>query len=517
MNYSFILYIENLNNNYKFNDYQMEFSLKENQKQHVVNLINILKRNLWAIDLSVMGSGKTFTSSYIAKYFKFTNVVIVCPVSVQDTWYNMKLNYKLPIFRLLSYETLRGNTETELKHGLLIRNSEDNFSATPLLEDLIKTGTLFIFDEFQKTKNITFNHYAIQTIIWSIENYKNSDNKSTKSRILLLSGTPFDKKKQVVDFLRMVGVIRHRNLYDKLLNKRINIQGFGLEQLIHFCLKIDYNATVNIINTINFSTNEAHNICFILYTKIIQKHLTSTMSSPVISVDIDIKNGYYNISSERTMQYKQILDYLLSENDFRLSKFNNYLYTIEHIKIEIFVRETYNILNSIKNAKVVIFFNFKNTLKIVSSLLSSFNPLVLEGDILKKDRIDIIKQFQEKNTKHRLLLSNLVVGSLGIDLDDTEGNFPRYVFISPNFNSMAIHQATHRFYRTNTKSTPHIRIVYIQNEKREDIILNILDNKKTVLKETLQQQLNVIFPGEYEEEIITSKLIDIKYEIPPQD
>ena len=68
----------------------MRLLLKSEQKPHVQRLIEILKSNFCALDLSVMGAGKTFTATALAKEFDFKKVVIICPASVVSKWMQMK-------------------------------------------------------------------------------------------------------------------------------------------------------------------------------------------------------------------------------------------------------------------------------------------------------------------------------------------------------------------------------------------------------------------------------------------
>ena len=62
--------------------------LQPQQQDHVTRLTDILTKHKCALDLSVMGAGKTYTTSCLSllPQFGFTQVMVICPVSVQPKW-----------------------------------------------------------------------------------------------------------------------------------------------------------------------------------------------------------------------------------------------------------------------------------------------------------------------------------------------------------------------------------------------------------------------------------------------
>jgi excinuclease UvrABC helicase subunit UvrB len=79
--------------------------LLEPQVNHSNNLLESIKSNGFAKDLSETGTGKTYSACHIARELDMPTVVI-CPVSVIPTWKKILSdnNVKNPI--LINYEKL---------------------------------------------------------------------------------------------------------------------------------------------------------------------------------------------------------------------------------------------------------------------------------------------------------------------------------------------------------------------------------------------------------------------------
>ena len=195
------------------------------QVDHVKRLKNILSWSPFALDFSMLGTGKTYTSSYIAldPEYSFKHVIVIAPVSVNIKWNDMKDKYNIPIIHSLSFNGVRSVKGKQPKHGLLHRrdytvkitdienNKEEEihkveFSITESYSQLVKEGLLLIMDEIQNVKNITSQFQACQTLIKGIV-----DSHST-SKILLLSGSPVDKKEQVINLFKTLCICKQNEL-----------------------------------------------------------------------------------------------------------------------------------------------------------------------------------------------------------------------------------------------------------------------------------------------------------------
>jgi superfamily II DNA or RNA helicase len=489
--------------------------LYPNQVPHVESLTTILKRSHVAFDMSMMGAGKTYTSTQLAKILHFPKIVVICPCTVQAKWEDMK-KYNPNFFRVLSYQTLRSRKGSTPIHGLLNRydNEEDGsvtFTPTPLLEEVCKEGCFFIFDEAQNIKNKNDQWLACKTITYHIIK------SGGTSRFLLLSGTPIDKEEHAINLMQMMGIIRHPKLY--VYNSEENIlKLFGTQELINFCKFVNKDKTEDFLKRIRFEKDSVRHNCYLLFQQIVKPSITASMPPPKLKVNIECKNGYYNIvnkDDEASLQ-KAIASlnvatrYNESTNDVNIQmdsmgSITRALMKIEDSKVSTFIRIGKETLTEYKNSKIGIFVNYSSSLEKLEEAFKEYNPIVLHGRIPTMKRQKLIDEFQKFDLSRRVILSNLQVCSTGVDLDDQspEGLFPRYAFASPNYVILNLHQLTRRFLRMDSKSNSVFRFVYGKCDKREMSILNALAKKTNVMKETLELQAEhqILFPGEYDEDV----------------
>jgi hypothetical protein len=509
--------------------------LRKNQIVHVERLEEILSSHFCAFDMSIMGAGKTYTTSSLSIKLGFEHVIVICPATVESKWKSMS-NFGVKIDNVISYQSLRSRKGSTPKHGLLDRHdiptshSEDKdeneeestayFTPTEKLIEIVKEGCLVVFDEAHNFKNKNDQFMACQALTNIILKI------GGLSRFILLSGTPFDKEKHVINMLHMMGFIRSAKLYSFTKEDR-RLRLYGAQELIDYCKVIDEKGTNDFLKAYPFYQENVQHNCYLMFQKIIKPSITSSMPSP--ELEINCKNGYYIISREedRKNLTKAISDLRSSLMfDERRETVNvtktgfqviaKTLVKIEKSKIFDMARVAMNTLQEHPNCKVGLFVNYTESVMELKELLSDYNPIVLYGQITKEKRQDLIDKFQERNLNRRLIISNLKVASVGIDLDDKDGNFPRYAFASPNYVILDLHQLTRRFARLDTKSDATFRFFYGNVGKKETSILNALARKTQVLKDTLDEYTGekIIYPGEYEGEIETEEGVYTKEIIP---
>ena len=84
-------------------------SLYPSQISHFERIKVLHETFPFALDLSMLGSGKTYTATFLALNQKYKHVIVICPVSVAPKWKHMKDEYGLPLDAVLSYQGLRSN------------------------------------------------------------------------------------------------------------------------------------------------------------------------------------------------------------------------------------------------------------------------------------------------------------------------------------------------------------------------------------------------------------------------
>ena len=100
------------------------------QQEHVARMRAILQRHPVALDRSMLGAGKTFTTTYLAREMDLPHVVVIAPVSVKPKWAGMARDYGLRVSRLLGYSELRSVRCRQPRHGLLVRRDYTKQIAT---------------------------------------------------------------------------------------------------------------------------------------------------------------------------------------------------------------------------------------------------------------------------------------------------------------------------------------------------------------------------------------------------
>jgi len=496
----------------------MKLELKEDQLPHVQRLISILEDNFCAFDMSMMGAGKTYTATALAKHFEFDKVIIICPASIVAKW-NLMKNFGLKIHSVISYESLRSIRGKDPAHRLLFRYDDGkhvHFEPSPELERMTEKGLFVVFDEAQRVKNKNASWYACKTIAETILL------SGGMSRFLLLSGTPIDKQEQAMNMMKMMGFIRSEKLYvHNLAQNTLNL--YGAEELIDFCRRINSRKVDEILSEEPFTARNIESICYKLFQKIIKPNITSSMPAPKIeNVRIDLKNAEYSI---RGFEDEQDIRRAVTEVNDTFTKFTkNERYdinvinpsensklkavkekrremiqrliekiifnmrVIENAKMNIFITLAKKKLEENPNYKVCLFVNYTSSIKILQKGLKDYEPLVLDGKVPKEQRQDILTKFQEPTTRFRLLIGNIRVCSSGLDIDDKLGNFPRFIYANANLSILDLQQLPSRFLRLDTKSSSVFRFVYVRNYPEIGLLQN-LKKKSKVMKQTTEKQV----------------------------
>ena len=538
-------------------------SLYPSQIEHFERIRALHANFPFALDLSMLGSGKTFTSTYLALTEKYKHVIVICPVSVAPKWTHMKEEFGLPLTAVLSYQGLRSNKFKQPKHGflhrrdlsefvpdefgILVEKEKVDFSPTPLYKDMVKEGLLLILDEIQHIKNVSVQFHAASEMIREItvskienvgfpfsvppgaadhhsirfrvkqgEDFKREE---TKSRVLLLSGSPMDKKEHALHLFRSLGIM----LSDRVAQQNIHtreLEWRGMREIHSFCSLLGQCPQKPF-----FESFEKY--AFTLFQSIFKPACTSYMLPPRLDFSLDKRNAYYNVDSDATEILKRGLKGLKFASNFDGVNVNLHntagnlgglggamaavmrsLQIIETGKISLFARIARQALEVSSQTKVVLAVNFSETIDDLQDLLKDFDPLILRGSTSVSARGRILRDFEEPSTRRRLMIANLTVASSGIDLDDKNGNFPRQAFVSPNYSTITSYQFGFRFLRADTRSNTRVHFVFAKHEGRSkedsaDIVevrvLNALALKSGVMKEVTEEQAldHVVFPGDH--------------------
>jgi len=530
---------------------QKPIVLFDYQVAHVAHLQTILTRCHFALDLSMLGAGKTYTAMTIYKKGGYKRGLIIAPASVVQKWRDLALHYGLEGLEVHSFNEMSGSKiGNNTKVGHLIRrcnsdllggdSDEAKHAVTSLFRSYVQKGILVIIDEIQNIKNKgTAKTSACKEIICAIKNAYTQTNGSCKSRALLISGSPIDHHKQVEQFFKTVGIMtsnqftqfnigaysRARKASSDVNPSDIGNIEKGLSEIRMFCNQYDQYET----NEIRDSDVKRNSImeCYEYFVRIIKPWISSYMVvvgnphvvhkynghydlTPGMDLSIACNNPQFVLLNKGIRLIKQSICRRSPDDGHTitsievLAQMQRGLSMVETAKIPLLVQLVKETAKKKPMCKIVVACNFTSTIDDLVSELSEFSPRVLNGSVPAKHRQQVLKPFQEPNLNSRLLIGNLHVLSSGIDLDDKYGDYPRICFVNPNYHTIDLYQFSYRFLRsTDTKSDSEINLVYVKNSVEQHLI-SALVKKGTVMKTvTIEQanEANVVFPCDYPEKI----------------
>jgi hypothetical protein len=476
-----------------------EIKLFEYQHPHFEKIYNILLEHNFALDLSPLGTGKTYISGkYIEINDHFKHVYIICPASLRAKWSDVVKTHQLNknrVVEIYSYNEVAGQKMVHPKHGLLLRNdfktmrmiagqNEEiemaSFRISEKYKEYYNKGEfLFIFDEIQNIRNGTsYTTNACREMMKHILNNKHGN------KMICISGTPFDKIEQIITFYRNVGIQTHDELVTHNWHTGVNTYK-GYAEIIDYCKKIDVDNLNSVYyNEIKTNPYMSAERCksrgYQLFLTTILKHLSSHMKMIEKNKHkITNINAFYPLSPEFDKICLAAINRILAlmnddgsivDHQKRVNVFKA-LPILEAAKMEIFEAEATRALQESPNHKIVCVLNYTDNIDDLMKRLEAFKPQRLDGSVNTNKRADIIRKFQEPNNECRLLICNITVVATGIDLDDKNGAYPRKVFVSPTYKIIDMNQLSFRFLRSlDTKSDTLIKYIYtLHSVKKEDL------------------------------------------------
>lgn len=501
--------------------------LLEAQVPHVERLLRILSVQAFALDLSMLGSGKTYTATAVAERLNAEEVVVVCPVSVKPKWMRMKRVHGLPVTRIISFCELRSIEGKQPKHGLLSRHDlrdrdDDEFRATPAWEKTVREKrTLLIMDEIQHLKNVSSQASSAKALMLPIvqQQQQQTQDGSVVSKALLMSGSPIDKQEQIVTLFRTTGVLRNRALAS--FNPGTGVRSYaGTYEIRDFCASIDYAATTRTL----WTPWNLKAYAYALFQAALKPHITSGMPAPECKSRIHKVNACYRLDVPDDLEALRRSITNLTEachydpsrdtvnfnpptapnnngnhNNHSLDsmrKVTSAMMSIESAKVTTFVRVARTYLSMFRRLKVVIGVNYNGSITRIRDALHDFSPLVLDGSLSASGRDRVLTRFQSPNSRFRLLIGNISVCSTGIDLDDKHGVYHRLALISPNYSTINLYQMGQRLLRADTQSDSELQFVF-GKDACEYAILRALARKSSVMRDMSRESAEALYPGEY--------------------
>lgn len=432
------------------------------QITHVDNIVRIIQNNKTILDASDTGTGKTYTAIASCKMLGF-RPIIICPKSVITSWTKVCKYFELQPQYIVNYETLRmGKYYDSFRNRVLcpdivvdIQKNKDKIVEKITYTWSVDDNTIFIFDEAHKCSNLETNNGQILYAA-----------KLTDKPIMVLSATIADYPDKFKLFSWILNFIEPSFANDKQLN---------------------YNKYMDLVNKW-FARDpkpmiRIHNM---LYPNRASRMRIDALGDlfPETQITAEAYNMGKNREQEIEYQYKIIADELDNLQDKTVKDKSNSLVKIlrahqriEILKVPTFVELANNFVEN--NYHVVIFVNFTQTLKLLSSMLNT--KCLIYGEQTQDERDKAIELFN--SNKANYIVCNIKAGGVGISLHDIHGGHPRASIISPTWSSIDLVQALGRIHRAGGKSKSLQRIIYAANTVEEQIadkLRNKLDNLNNI-------------------------------------
>jgi hypothetical protein len=442
--------------------------LLDPQIGHVHKLVNSVRTNGFAVDMSETGTGKTYAASAVIRELNLPFAVI-CPKTVIHQWKKILETFGLKNGVVINYERLiRGNTSY-----LKWQKTSDpvqpwNESATremPVIK--FDPSTFILFDEGHKCKGVETSS-AWLMIAAKLQGYKTMVSSAT------LATTPLEMKA----FGFICGLHSLYNFKDFCRTHGAEWSGrWGV-------MKFD--------GTDDKSKRIMSDLNKYLFD---QKQCASRMKvsdfgnlfpeSHIVAEAYDLGSNSASIQSVYdTMEYE------LARLDERSASYREHVFAVmiearrraELCKVPLFIEMVEDLYDEGKS--VVLFLNFTDTAEAISDRLrqnSKFNDqigFIVGGQSISERQSDI-EMFNAD--KKRVMIANISAGGTGVSLHDLNGKYPRASVISPTWSAYNMRQALGRVWRQGGLTKSYQRIVYAANCIEEQICrkvqsrLNCLD------------------------------------------
>jgi len=173
-----------------------------------------------------------------------------------------------------------------------------------------------------------------------------------------------------------------------------------------------------------------------------------------------------------------------NESVFRPTLFCSGLQKIHDSLIQGCIRFLENKLKEDNSTKYILVFHFLKHFEYIQNHLSDWKILTMNGSTPIPERKQIVENFQKNDLEYRIICISDEVGSVGIELDDKTGNYPRHMIILPMSNSINFCQALGRIQRTKTQSNSWVSI--IQPDRDSTYFKTQIDRKFKVLEQFLK-------------------------------
>ena len=522
-----------------------EIILSEDQIPHMEEIMSITERHPILLNTTPTGGGKTIIVAEFMRRRGLTRAIVVCNNDIQiKHWEDHRDEYNLPIVSIITYDTLRGSSTITTPsgkqichHGFLYK-SLNSYEPSELFMRYIEEGNfVLIIDEAHSIKNDSGKTAAVKALSRNITIRNMSvPYPQNRSYTFFMSMTPFDDVEHVINLGFTCGIIRSESLFCDITERPT-----GILELYEYCKYFNHEKTEQIWGISDVRSKTVTEIAYKLLTEVFLRLISSfakNCQNNYLSKQT-IYYAYFDIRQDGIDMMRKAIDMIKAPvksydqynqiqidplgNSFnQITDYNTPLWNerrgVIHGMITTQSVKTYyamigfivHIFNTVPNAKIVFFVNYKESIKIIMKYLHYYNPVKITGEseCTQDVRNSIISKFNEPNLESRLLIIMSQIGSDGIQLDDRYGGFPRISLAFPDFYHSRLFQSPGRTLRRFTLSNSLFFFGMVNSDQcPEESVMRSINSKSKIMEETLKN--NEIIEPMYYQRIINPQNCDL--------
>ena len=436
-------------------------NLFEPQKAHAKVLLDSIYLNGFCVDMSMLGTGKTFVAASVAKNLNIP-IVIICP-KISITMWNKVLDiFNIKPHIIINYEKLMRGSTAYLKYDKKAYINGHHWESEKGMKINFPKESLVILDEAHKCRGLKSHNSRFLVAL-----------KNSGYKYHLISATiatnPLD--------MRAFGyAVNLHNGYDF----KTFIKNSGGIPDNYGGLKID------------LSNDKTQNAMKHIHTTLFDEYkcasrMTITQFGNIFPKNNIIASAFDMGDNNNKIQYVyNDMESELGKLDDRIKNYSQHVFAIimaarrkiELLKVPTMVELIEDYFDN--NTSVIAFFNFTDTIDAVINRLKDvkFNNTIgkiVGGQTIKQRQSDI-DDFN--SDKKRIMIAAVKAGNASISLHDLNGNYPRNVIISPSFSSIDMEQCLGRAARAEGKTPVNQKFIYALNSIEERIAVRINDKMK---------------------------------------
>lgn len=426
--------------------------LNEEQEFHVKGVLECLKMYNLCLNTSHAGSGKTYTSLYIANELNIKNIILFFPKIMQEKWisviskYNQYYKFNILYFTYSEITSI-GFTTNNNAYSSSIKNNKLTLVLKDELLDRIASDSMILLDEVHNIKSPSSKAFKfIETVCEQAVN--------SKAYILALSATPIEKKSEISQLSRKISLLEKFEILPLISEKYIVLNyPYTIKELKLRSIEMSNDDLLSMTQTPT-SDYRVLKLVFKIMTKnvfgdynTINRNLNSVffrnkkntitqllLNYKKYSIDIDkILEGlleYNNINEDVTI-LPEVIKYLEEQKNFKIyfTLLHNYLIYLHQV-----VKKKSQILEStVLLSTILVLFGCKiKTVVLVVSYIH-FNVLVdnLRENLFNLKTFNIDKYLQKDEADSHKNVRFLEIGLTMEDRDILDSAF-KQVFIEIN-------------------------------------------------------------------------------------